>query len=161
MVAQGPYFLQFFLFKFPKTISYIYIYMLCSFCKSWSMMGPVSVTGKLCRMLSRICSRVSTLKPVIGLYYWGDREVLTHYIGIQWGEGGSRGPHHDYVISIELKFCAGFPNQTSKIWHILFRPISLDSMHVFQKQFLLWFCESEPVNLNTMNHIIWLFLFYL
>ena len=47
----------------------------------------------------------------------------------------------------------GLPNQTCKILHIM--AISLDSVHIFQNRFLRWNRESKPVDLNTMNPIIW------
>ena len=40
-----------------------------------------------------------------------------------------------------------------------FLVISRDSVHIFQNRFLRWNREFKPVDLNTMNPIIWTFFF--
>ena len=42
-----------------------------------------------------------------------------------------------------------------------FLVISWHSVHIFQNRFLRWNRESKPVNLSTMNPIIWTISFYL
>ena len=77
---------------------------------------------------------------------------------------------HDFNAKIEFEKYAPSPEISVKMCQILvvwcgrrifdtFLLISWDSLHIFQNWFLRWNRESKPVNLNTMNPIIWTIFF--
>ena len=59
------------------------------------------------------------------------------------------------------KKCTKSAFQTKPAKFDTFWPISQDSVHIFQNRFLRWNREFEPVDLNTMNPIIWTIFFSL
>ena len=60
---------------------------------------------------------------------------------------------------ISSKKCPKLAFQTKPAKFDTFWPISRDSVHIFQNRFLHWNRELKPVDLNTMNPIIWTIFF--
>ena len=89
-----------------------------------------------------------------------------------WGSWYSNRPAwaHGFNAKIGFEKYAPSPEISAKMCQILLvwfgRPIldtfliiSWDSVHIFQNRFLRWNRESKPVDLNTMNPIIWTIFF--